>query len=250
MSDRKIVLVTGAGAGIGAAAARLAARDGWDVGINYRADRDGAEAVAEAVRAAGGRALTIQADVADPAQVGRMFEALDEGLGTLSALVNNAGIIGDSARVDEMSPNRLEQMFRVNVLGSFYCAQAAIRRMSQRHGGKGGSIVNLSSMAAVLGAPGQYVDYAASKGAIDSFTTGLALELAGEGIRVNGIRPGIIDTAIHGKGGRPDRAREMAPNIPMKRPGTADEVAEAIVWLMSDKASYVTGDTMRVTGGR
>ncbi|MSU90538.1 SDR family oxidoreductase [Rhodobacteraceae bacterium 2CG4] len=247
---RPVVLVTGASAGIGAATARLAAGAGWDVGVNYRSDRAGAEAAAEAVRAAGGRALLLQADVADPAQVAAMFDRLDEGLGRLDALVNNAGIVAPAARVEQITAERLSQLFAVNVTGSFLCAAQAVRRLSRAHGGPGGAIVNVSSVAAVLGGANQYVDYAATKGAIDSFTIGLAAEQAAHGLRVNAVRPGVIETPIHAKGGAPDRAARMAPDLPMRRAGTADEVAEAILWLLSDKASYVTGEILKVSGGR
>lgn len=248
---RKVMLVTGASAGIGAATARMAAARGFDVGINYRGDAVGAEAVAADVRAAGGRACVLQADVADPGAVGAMFEQLDADLGCLDVLVNNAGIVGPAARIDEMSANRLTDMFGVNVFGTIYCAQAAVRRMARCHGGAGGAIVNLSSVAAQLAAPGQYADYAAAKGAVDVLTQSLALENADQGIRVNAVRPGIIDTAIHGKGGDPDRAARLGPQVvPMKRAGTAEEVAEAILWLASDAASYVTGEVIKVSGGR
>lgn len=247
---RPVVLVTGASAGIGAATARLAARDGWDVAVNYRTDRSGADAVAADIRAAGGRALPVQADVADPAQIDAMFTAVDAEFGRLDALVNNAGIVARAARVDQIDADRLARMFAVNITGSFLCAAQAVRRMSRAHGGPGGAIVNVSSVAAVLGGPNQYVDYAASKGAIDSFTIGLAAEQAPHGVRVNAVRPGIIETPIHGKGGAPDRAAQMGPSVPMQRAGTANEVAEAILWLLSDKASYVTGDILKISGGR
>jgi len=247
---RPVVLITGASAGIGAATARLAARDGWDVAVNYRTDRSGAEAVAADIRAAGGCALPVQADVADPAQIDTMFAAIDAEFGRLDALVNNAGIVAPAARVDQIDADRLARMFAVNITGSFLCAAQAVHRMSRAHGGPGGAIVNVSSVAAVMGGPNQYVDYAASKGAIDSFTIGLAAEQAPHGVRVNAVRPGIIETPIHGKGGAPDRAAQMGPSVPMQRAGTADEVAEAILWLLSDKASYVTGDILKVSGGR
>lgn len=248
--SRPVVLVTGASAGIGAATARLAAEAGWDVGVNYRTDQTGAEQTAKAVETAGGRALLLRADVADPAQVKAMFSALDEELGRLDALVNNAGIVAPAARVEEIDADRLALLFAVNVTGSFLCAAEAVRRMSRAHGGQGGAIVNLSSVAALLGGPNQYVDYAATKGAIDSFTIGLAAEQATHGVRVNAVRPGIIDTPIHGKGGAPDRVAQLAPVVPMQRAGTAEEVAEAILWLLSDKSTYVTGEILKVTGGR
>lgn len=248
MADR-VLVVTGGSRGIGAATSLLAARQGYQVVVNYAANRDAAEAVCAWIRAEGGEAVAVRGDVANPADVEAIFAAAD-GLGTLVGLVNNAGIVDKAARLDEMSLERLERMMRVNVIGSILCAQAAIRRMSTRHGGKGGGIVNLSSAASKLGSPAYYVDYAASKGAIDTLTVGLALELAGEGIRVNGVRPGIIDTEIHASGGEPDRVAKMIPNLPMARAGTAEEVAEAILWLLSDKASYTTGTTLAVTGGR
>lgn len=245
-----VVLVTGGSRGIGAACAVQAARSGWDVAINYARDRAAAERVADAVRQAGRRALVVQADVADEAQVLAMFAAVDRELGPLGGLVNNAGIVDRAQRVDEMDLARLRRMFDTNILGSVLCAREAVKRMSTRHGGRGGSIVNLSSAASRLGSPGQYVDYAASKGAVDVFTLGLAREVATEGVRVNAVRPGIIDTEIHASGGLPDRARELAPMVPMKRAGTADEVAAAVVWLLSDASSYTTGSIVDVTGGR
>jgi len=199
---------------------------------------------------AGGSAIAVQADVADEDQIVAMFQAIDTQLGPVSALVNNAGVVDVAARVDEMSAARIRRMFDINVLGSFLCTREALRRMSTRHGGKGGCIVNVSSVAARLGGPGQYVDYAASKGAIDTFTAGLAKEVATEGVRVNAVRPGIIETDIHASGGQPDRARQMAPMVPMQRAGSAEEVANTIVWLMSPEASYVTGANIDVAGGR
>ena len=246
----RILLVTGGSRGIGAACCRQAAAAGWDVAVNYARDAAAAEAVATEVRALGRRALTVQADVADEAQVLAMFARVDAGLGPLAGLVNNAGVVDMPARVDEMSLARLKRMFDTNILGSVVCAREAVRRMSTRHGGQGGAIVNLSSAAAKLGSPSQYVDYAASKGAIDAFTLGLAREVAAEGIRVNAVRPGIIDTDIHASGGLPDRARDLAPQVPMKRAGSADEVAAAVMWLLSDAASYTTGTVIDVTGGR
>ena len=244
------VLITGGSRGIGAATAMLAAERGWDVAVNYTRDANAAESVVAAVRGAGRRALAVQADVADEAQVLAMFERVDRELPPLGALVNNAGIVDVATRVDELTVARLARMFDINVIGSIVCAREAVRRLSTRHGGPGGSIVNLSSAAARLGAPGQYVDYAASKGAIDTFTVGLAREVATEGVRVNAVRPGVIDTEIHAAGGEPDRARRLAPAIPMQRAGTAWEIATAIVWLMSDEASYTTGSIIDVTGGR
>jgi NAD(P)-dependent dehydrogenase (short-subunit alcohol dehydrogenase family) len=247
---RRFVLVTGASRGIGAATAVACARAGWDVGINYRSDAGAARHVATACESAGARTLLLQADVGHEPQVMSMFAAIDAAGFVLHGLVNNAGVVDLKCRVDQMSVERLERMFDTNIVGSFVCAREAVKRMSTRHGGSGGAIVNLSSKAALLGSPGQYVDYAASKGAIDTFTTGLAREVAAEGIRVNGVRPGIIVTDIHASGGEPDRAAQMASSVPMQRAGTADEVAAAIVWLLSDGASYTTGATVDVAGGR
>jgi NAD(P)-dependent dehydrogenase (short-subunit alcohol dehydrogenase family) len=244
------LLVTGGSRGIGAATARLAAARGWDVAINYSRDAAAAESVAADVRAQGQRALVLQADVADESQVLAMYAALDRAWGPLRGLVNNAGIVDVAARIDQGSLARWQRMLNVNVIGSMICAREAVLRMSRRHGGSGGAIVNLSSAAARIGAAGQYVDYAAAKGAIDVFTLGLAREVAAEGIRVNGVRPGIIDTDIHASGGEPDRATRLAPLVPMQRAGTADEVAAAIVWLLSDEAGYTTGTLLDVTGGR
>ena len=250
VTPTRILLVTGGSRGIGAATAVRAARAGWDVAINYTRDATAAEAVAAEVRALGRRAMVVQADVAEEAQVLAMFAAVDASWGRVTGLVNNAGIVDLPARVDEMSLQRLQRMWAVNITGSFLCAREALKRMSRRHGGPGGAIVNLSSAAARLGSPNQYVDYAASKGAIDTFTLGLAREVAAEGVRVNGVRPGIIDTDIHASGGQPDRAAQMAPSVPLQRAGTSEEVAAAVVWLLSDEASYATGTTIDVTGGR
>ncbi len=244
------LLITGGSRGIGAATAVLAASRGWDVAINYARDADAAERVADQVRGAGRRALVLQADVSDEPAVLQMFAAVDQAFGALSGLVNNAGVVDQPARVDQMSLQRLQRMFAINLSGSFLCAREAVKRMSTRHGGAGGVIVNLSSAAARLGSPGQYVDYAAAKAGIDAFTLGLAREVATEGIRVNAVRPGIIDTDIHASGGLPDRARQSAPLVPMQRAGTAEEVAQAIVWLLSGEASYSTGAVLDVSGGR
>ncbi|CAN7182863.1 SDR family oxidoreductase [Acidovorax sp. LjRoot129] len=246
----RIALITGGSRGIGAATARLAARQGWAVAVNYAHDKDAAHAVVASITAAGGTAMAVQADVADEAQVLAMFAAVDAQLGRLSALVNNAGVVDVPARVEAMGVARLKRMFDINVIGSFICAREAVLRMGTRHGGAGGSIVNVSSAAARLGAAGQYVDYAAAKGAIDTMTLGLAREVAADGIRVNAVRPGLIETDIHASGGLPDRVRDLAHQVPMLRGGTADEVAEAIVWLMSPAASYTTATLMDVSGGR
>lgn len=245
-----IVLITGGGRGIGAATALQAARRGYAVAINYARQADTAQALVRRIEAEGGRAIAVQADVGEEAQVLDMYAQVDAKLGRITALVNNAGIVDAKARLDEMSVARLERMMRINVVGAFVCAREAVKRMSTRHGGAGGVIVNVSSAAARLGSPDQYIDYAASKGAIDTLTTGLAKEVAGEGIRVNGVRPGLIDTEIHASGGMPDRAFQLAPTVPMKRTGTADEVANGIVWLLSPEASYVTGATIDISGGR
>lgn len=246
----KTVLITGASTGIGAATARLAARDGRDVAIGYRNDKAGADSVKADVEALGRKAILLQGDVSDPGQIARIFAEFDAAFPRLDALVNNAGIVDVAARVDQMDPDRLRRMFDTNTIGPILCAGEAVRRMSTAHGGAGGVIVNISSAAARIGSAGEFVDYAASKGAIDTFTKGLADEVATEGIRVTAIRPGLIETPIHGKGGTPDRARNMAPKVPMKRVGTAEEVAEGIVWLLSDKASYVTGSILDISGGR
>ncbi len=246
----RVVLVTGGSRGIGAATARLAAARGWAVAVNYASNADAAQAVVQEIRAGGARAMAVQADVADEAQVVAMFRQVDAGLGRLTDLVNNAGVVDVAARVEAMTGARLQRMFGINVIGSILCAREAVRRMGTRHGGTGGAIVNVSSAAARLGAPGQYVDYAAAKGAVDAFTIGLAKEVAADGIRVNAVRPGLIETEIHASGGIPDRVRQLAHQVPMQRGGTADEVAQAIVWLLSPEASYTTMSLVEVSGGR
>jgi NAD(P)-dependent dehydrogenase (short-subunit alcohol dehydrogenase family) len=246
----KVLLITGASRGIGAATARHAAQAGWAVAVNYTAHSLAADEVVRSIRAAGGTAITVQADVADESQVLRMFERIDAKFGRLTGLVNNAGVVDFSARLDEMDMDRWRRMFDINVLGSLLCAREAVRRMSPRYGGAGGAIVNVSSAASRLGSPGQYVDYAAAKGAIDAFTIGLAKEVAAEGIRVNAVRPGLIETDIHASGGLPDRVRDLQHQVPMQRGGTAAEVAEAIVWLLSPAASYTTMSLLDVSGGR
>lgn len=245
-----VLLVTGGSRGIGAATALLAASQGWAVAVNYRSNSLAADEVVRRIRADGGRAMTVRADVALEADVLRMFEQVDAKLGPLSGLVNNAGVVDVACRLADMTAARLHRQWATNVLGSQLCAREAVRRMSTRHGGEGGAIVNVSSVAAVLGAGGQYVDYAACKGAIDTFTVGLAREVAAEGIRVNAVRPGIIDTDIHASGGQPDRAQRLASTIPMQRPGQPDEIAQAILWLLGSAASYTTGALLDVTGGR
>ena len=246
----KVLLVTGGSRGIGAATCLLAARQGWAVAVNYTAHSLAADEVVRTVRAGGGRAIAVQADVADETQVLRMFEQVDAKLGRLSGLVNNAGVVDVTARVEDMSVARWRRMFDINVIGSLICAREAVRRMSTKHGGSGGSIVNVSSAAARLGAPGQYVDYAAAKGAIDAFTIGLAKEVAADGIRVNAVRPGLIETEIHASGGLPNRVKDLQHLVPMQRGGTAEEVAEAIVWLLGDGASYTTMSLIDISGGR
>ncbi len=250
MGTPKTVLVTGASSGIGAATAIAAAAAGYDVAIGYLNDFAGAERTAQAVQALGRRAVLIQGDVSDPEDVERMFDELDDELGELGVLVNNAGIVDEISRVEDMSPDRLRRMFAVNTIGPFLCARQAALRMAWRNGGSGGVIVNVSSIAARLGSGGQYVDYAASKGAVDVLTKGLGDEMAADKVRVVGVRPGIIDTAIHAKGGQPNRVAEMADKLPMKRAGTPREVADTIIYLMSDRASYITSTSVDVSGAR
>ena len=244
------ILVTGASRGIGAATARLAAQRGYAVCVNFRSNRAAADAVVHDIESAGGKAIAVGADVSVEADVLRLFDAVDARLGRLTALVNNAGLLETQSRVDQIDAARLGRIFATNVTGAFLCAREAVKRMSTARGGPGGAIVNVSSRAAQLGAPGEYVDYAASKAALDTLTIGLAREVGGEGIRVNGVRPGIIDTDIHASGGDPGRVDRLGPQLPMKRGGEAIEVARAILWLLSDEASYSTGTFIDVAGGR
>lgn len=248
--DTRIVVITGGSRGIGAATAKLAAAQGYAVCISYVRNQAAADSVVEAIRRAGGEALAVQADIAIEADVVRLFATVDRALGRLTALVNNAGILERQMRVEDMDAARLTRILATNVTGSFLCAREAVRRMSIKHGGTGGAIVNVSSIAARLGAPDEYVDYAASKGAIDTFTLGLAKEVAADGIRVNAVRPGVIDTDIHASGGEPGRVARVKDAVPMKRGGEAQEVAQAILWLLSEPASYTTGALLDVTGGR
>jgi NAD(P)-dependent dehydrogenase (short-subunit alcohol dehydrogenase family) len=241
----KVLVVTGGGRGIGAAIARLGAEQGYAVCINYAKDRESAEKLAGEIQA-----IAVQGDVANEADVVRLFKTVDEKLGPVTALANNAGIVDLRSRVEDMSAARIQRMLAVNVTGSFLCAREAVKRMSTRHGGKGGAIVNLSSAASRIGGPGDYVDYAASKGAIDTFTLGLSKEVGGEGIRVNAVRPGVIRTEIHATSGDPGRVERIAGATPLARAGEAEEVARTVLWLLSDEASYITGAILDVTGGR
>jgi NAD(P)-dependent dehydrogenase (short-subunit alcohol dehydrogenase family) len=244
------MLITGGGRGIGAATARLASARGYAVAVNYLKDERAANALVAEIQRSGGAAIAFRADVSQEKEVARLFDESVRELGPLAVLVNNAGIVDRKARVDEIPESRLQRMMAVNVVGSFLCAAEAVRRLSTRHGGPGGNIVNVSSAASKHGSPGEYVDYAASKAAIDVFTIGLAREVATEAIRVNAVRPGIIDTEIHASSGDPARAHRLAPELPLRRPGTAEEVANAILWLVSDEASYCTGTIVDVAGGR
>ncbi len=249
MAER-VLLVTGAGRGIGAACALAAARQGYAVCLNFVRDTAAVAAVAEEIARSGGTAMTFQADVAVEAEVVAMFAAIDARFGRIDALVNNAGILDHQARVEEMDAARINRLFATNVTGSFLCAREAVRRMSTRHGGQGGAIVNLSSRAAVLGAPGEYVDYAASKAAVDALTIGLAKEVGAEGIRVNGVRPGLIYTEMHADGGEAGRVDRLKSTVPLQRGGAPQEVAAAVLWLLSDAAAYTTGSFIDVSGGR
>jgi NAD(P)-dependent dehydrogenase (short-subunit alcohol dehydrogenase family) len=246
----RVMIVTGGGRGIGAATARLAAAQGYAVCVNYATHRETADEVVAGIRKSGGDAIAVQADVAVEAEVVQLFAETDKALGRVAALVNNAGILQRQMRVDAMDAARIGRVFAVNVTASFLCAREAVKRMSTRHGGGGGAIVNVSSRASRLGSPGEYVDYAASKAAVDTLTIGLAKEVAAEGIRVNAVLPGIIDTEIHASGGDPGRVDRVKASIPMQRAGTAEEVATAILWLLSDEASYTTGALIDVSGGR
>jgi len=245
-----VLIVTGGSRGIGAATALLAVERGYAVCVNYRKNRAAADQVVSKIQAAGGKALAVGADVASESEVVRLFETVDAQMGPLAGLVNNAGVLETQVRVEHMDAARIDRVFATNVRGAFVCAREAVRRMSTKRGGSGGAIVNVSSRAAQLGAPGEYVDYAASKAALEAMTIGLAREVAGEGIRVNGVRPGIIYTDIHADGGEPNRVERLGPTLPMQRGGHAIEVARAILWLLSDEASYSTGTFIDVSGGR
>ena len=250
MGASGVIIVTGGGRGIGAATVSLAAERGFAVCINFLRDKKTAEKLVDSLCSGGGKAIAVQADVSVEADVVRLFETVDAKLGRLTALVNNAGTVERQSRVEAMDAARMQRMFGTNIIGPMLCAREAIRRMSTRHGGNGGAIVNVSSGASQRGSPGEYVDYAASKGAVDSMTIGLSKELAEEGIRVNCVRPGFVHTDIHAAGGEPNRIERLRDSIPMKRGGEPDEVARAILWLLSDEASYCTGAILDVTGGR
>ena len=248
--SKKVMIVTGGSRGIGAEIAKLGATDGYAVCISYLHNKTAADAIVAGVIKAGGMAIAISADMAIETDILNLFQTVDQKLGIVTALVNNAGILEKQMRVDQMDAARMQRIFTTNVIGSFICAREAVKRMSTLHGGSGGAIVNISSVAARTGGPGEYVDYAASKGAIDTLTIGLAKEVATEGIRVNAVRPGVIYTDIHASGGEPGRVDRVKSNVPMQRGGEADEVAQAVLWLLSDKASYTTGSLLDVTGGR
>ena len=245
-----VLIITGASRGIGAATARIAGRSGYVVCVNYLKNKAAAKQIVEEINADGGRALAVGADISREEEVVKLFCTVDDKLGKISALVNNAGILETQMRIEDMNAARLNRVFLTNVIGSFLCAREAVKRMSTKNGGKGGAIVNVSSAAARLGSAGEYVDYAASKGAVDTFTRGLAQEVAEEGIRVNAVRPGVIDTDIHSSGGEPGRVERVKASIPMKRGGSAEEVAKAIMWLLSSESSYTTGSLLEVSGGR
>ena len=245
-----MLIITGASRGIGAATARIAGRSGYVVCVNYLKNKAAAKQIVEEINADGGRALAVGADISREEEVVKLFCTVDDKLGKISALVNNAGILETQMRIEDMNAARLNRVFLTNVIGSFLCAREAVKRMSTKNGGKGGAIVNVSSAAARLGSAGEYVDYAASKGAVDTFTRGLAQEVAEEGIRVNAVRPGVIDTDIHSSGGEPGRVERVKASIPMKRGGSAEEVAKAIMWPLSSESSYTTGSLLEVSGGR
>ena len=246
----EVLIITGASRGIGAATARIAGRSGYVVCVNYLKNKAAAKQIVEEINADGGGPIAVGADISREDEVVKLFCTVDDKLGKISALVNNAGILETQMRIEDMNAARLNRIFLTNITGSFLCAREAVKRMSTKNGGKGGAIVNVSSAAARLGSAGEYVDYAASKGAVDTFTRGLAQEVAGEGIRVNAVRPGVIDTDIHASGGEPGRVERVKASIPMKRGGSAEEVAKAIMWLLSSESSYTTGSLLEVSGGR
>ncbi|KND56444.1 Short chain dehydrogenase [Candidatus Paraburkholderia kirkii] len=245
----RVILITGASRGIGRSAAVLAGKRGWSVGVNYASNARAADETVAAVRAAGGKAIAIESDVSDEAAIIAMFDATEQAFGKLDGVVNNAGIVAPGSALADMDTARMKRIFDINVLGAYLCAREAARRMSVSRGGRGGSLVNVSAAAARLGGPNEYVDYAGSKGAIDTLTLGLSKELGREGVRVNAVRPGLIETDIHASGGKPDRAQVLGAQTPIGRPGTADEVGESIVWLLSDESSYVMGAILDVAGG-